>query len=258
MVGAMAVAAGFVLFSKPHWQQNLAYHDFADQRTLLGVPHFWNVVSNLPFLIVGLLGLRFILRDRESQVGKAFICSTERWPYLMLFLGVAFTAFGSAYYHLEPSNQRLVWDRLPMAVAFMALFSGVIAERMGIRIGLGLLGPLVTAGVGSVLYWACCDDLRPYYLVQFFPILAMPWLVLLFPPRYTGTSYLFAALGYYVLAKFCEHPGDAPIYEALGGAMSGHTFKHLLACLGAYQILRMLQRRQPTVREFARSGFRSS
>jgi hypothetical protein len=27
-------------------QQDQLYHVFADQRTLLGIPHFWNVVSN--------------------------------------------------------------------------------------------------------------------------------------------------------------------------------------------------------------------
>ena len=40
--------------------QNPAYHQFADQRTLLGVPHFWNVVSNFIFVLVGVMGLRFL------------------------------------------------------------------------------------------------------------------------------------------------------------------------------------------------------
>ena len=32
------------------------YHRFADQQTLLGIPNFWNVVSNLPFILVGAVG----------------------------------------------------------------------------------------------------------------------------------------------------------------------------------------------------------
>ncbi|MGC1960471.1 MAG: hypothetical protein WA683_22930, partial [Pseudolabrys sp.] len=41
----------------PPISQNQNYHDFADQRTILGIPHFWNVVSNLPFIAVGAAGL---------------------------------------------------------------------------------------------------------------------------------------------------------------------------------------------------------
>ena len=35
----------------PPIAQDPLYHAFADQRALLGVPHFWNVVSNLPFVL---------------------------------------------------------------------------------------------------------------------------------------------------------------------------------------------------------------
>ena len=47
------------LFLLPPIVQNQDYHDFADQRTLFGIPHFWNVVSNLPFVAVGAAGLAF-------------------------------------------------------------------------------------------------------------------------------------------------------------------------------------------------------
>src|SRR5262249_42879374 len=149
-----------------------------------------------------------------------------RWPYLLFFLGVGLAGFGSAYYHLRPDNDRLVWDRLPMAVAFMALVSAMIAERLGVWVGTRLLLPLVALGIASVLYWYWTEqmgrgDLRPYYFVQFFPMLALPVLLLLFPPRYTRTADLFVVLGWYFLAKLCEHPGDAPIF-ALGGWISGH------------------------------------
>ena len=40
----------------PAIPQPAEYHDFADQRGLAGIPHFWNVVSNLPFAIIGLVG----------------------------------------------------------------------------------------------------------------------------------------------------------------------------------------------------------
>ena len=37
--------------------QDPAYHAFADTRRIAGIPNFWNVVSNLPFLLAGLYGL---------------------------------------------------------------------------------------------------------------------------------------------------------------------------------------------------------
>jgi hypothetical protein len=243
LVGLGLAAAGG-LFSRPPLPQDLAYHRFADQRRWLGLPNFADVASNLPFLVVGLLGIRFVVRRNNVRPDGPFLTAAERWPYLLFFLGIAGTACGSAYYHLAPDNARLVWDRLPMAVAFMALFCAILSERLCPTLGKWLLGPAVLAGVGSVLYWARFDDLRPYYFVQFFPMAALPPLVLLFPPRYTGTRWLLAALACYVLAKVCEHPYDATIYRALGETVSGHTLKHLLAALAAYCLLRMLHSRR--------------
>jgi hypothetical protein len=249
VIGGLAVAGIAWLLCLPPLPQSPAYHHFADDRTLLGVPNLLNVVSNVPFLIVGIWGLWFVLRRPEG--GGTFLDPAERWPFALFFLGVGLTAFGSAYYHLHPDNDRLVWDRLPMSVAFMSLIAAVLAERIAVRLGTRLLVPLVVLGVATVLYWHWTEqqsrgDLRPYYFVQFYPMLALPLLLLLLPPRYTRTGDLFLALGWYVLAKVCEHPGDAPIYE-LGHVVSGHTLKHLAAAVGAYWVLRMLQHRFPDV-----------
>src|SRR5208337_888421 len=111
-VAAIAVLAGVAavyLFSGPPLPQSLAYHDFADQRTLLGVPHFANVLSNVPFLLLGLYGVAFLLRRDSVGPGRPFLAGSERWPYLVLFAGIGLTAFGSAWYHLAPSNERLLW-----------------------------------------------------------------------------------------------------------------------------------------------------
>jgi hypothetical protein len=242
----LTIFAVVVLFSRPPLPQNLAYHNFADQRTLLGVPNFWNVASNVPFLIVGVLGVVLVLRREDTRAQERFIIPAERWPYFFVFLGVGLTAFGSSYYHLEPNNDRLLWDRLPMTLAFMGLFSAMIAERISVRLGLALLGPLLAAGVASVVYWYYADDLRPYYLVQFYPGLAVLLMLLVFPARYSGTGYLLIALGCYTAAKFCEHPLDHWFYERMG--WSGHTLKHLLAALATFWIYRALQQRRPLPR----------
>ncbi len=232
-----------LLIVAPPISQNLTYHDFADQRTILDVPHFFNVVSNVPFAVVGVAGLLFLFSDRARRPGGPVDEPTVWLAYVILFAGVGLTAFGSAYYHLDPNNDRLFWDRLPMAVAFMGLFGAVIAERIDLRAGKILLMPLVVAGIWSTLYWRETDDLRPYYYMQFFPLAALPLILWLFPARYTRTGDLLAALGWYIVAKFCETPFDGTIF-AIGHLASGPTLKPLAAAMGTYQLLRMLQRRE--------------
>src|SRR5215468_12296437 len=102
---SVMVASMLGLLLLPPIAQNQHYHDFADQRTILGIPHFWNVVSNLPFIAIGAAGLW------QSRRDPAIIA---------LFLGILLTGFGSAYYHLDPNDSTLFWDRLPMAISFMA------------------------------------------------------------------------------------------------------------------------------------------
>lgn len=41
----------------------------------------------------------------------------------VLFAGVLLTSAGSTWYHLAPTNDSLVWDRLPMTLGFMGLFA---------------------------------------------------------------------------------------------------------------------------------------
>jgi hypothetical protein len=250
----VALASVFVL---PPIPQNQSYHTFADDRTLFGVPNFLNVASNLPFLLVGLLGLRLLLRRDVIRPGGPIRDAAERMPLLVLFVGVSLTAFGSAYYHLAPDNDRLVWDRLPMTVAFMGFFASMIGERISVRAGTWLLWPLVWLGFASVYNWAMGErhdagDLRLYAFVQFYPLVAIPVMMYLFPARYTRASDVIIALAWYLLAKVLEAgPVDHGVYRMLG-VVSGHTLKHLSAALGAYWLFRMVRDRRtiPTSADF--------
>ena len=85
--------------------------------------------------------------------------SSQRWPYVFFFAAIALTGVGSAYYHWHPDNDRLLWDRLPLAIAFMALFAIIIAERIDRRVGMWLFVPLVILGGGSVVYWHVTGNL---------------------------------------------------------------------------------------------------
>ena len=79
---------------------------------------------------------------------------SDAWPYLVFFIGVALVSAGSAYYHWAPSNNRLLWDRLPMSIAFMAFCSAIIADRIDAKAGnVWLLPVLIGLGVVSLAYW---------------------------------------------------------------------------------------------------------
>jgi hypothetical protein len=248
---AWAIVGLGIVFCVPPIPQDPRFHAFADDRTFFGVPNFLNVVSNVPFLIVGVLGLWLLLRhDAVGPEGRV-LEPAERWPLLVLFAGVFLTAFGSSYYHLAPDNDRLVWDRLPMTIAFMGFFASVIGERIGVRAGVWLLGPLVWLGLASVFNWTMGEhrdagDLRLYGFVQFYPMLTIPLMLYLFPARYTRAGDVIITLGWYLLAKLLElAPLDHGIYD-LGHIVSGHTLKHLSAAMGAYWLYRMVCYRKPT------------
>lgn len=235
----LLVVGGISLF--PAIPQDPAYHSFADQRTLLGVPHFWNVLSNLPFLLVGIYGLMVAGRAR-------YVDARERTAWMVLFIGVTLTCFGSSYYHLEPDNQTLVWDRLPMTIGFMGFFAATISERVNLKLGLRALPVLLAVGVASVAYWHFTEqagrgDLRPYVVVQFFPLLLIPLLIWAHPARYTRGADIVVAIVFYGSAKLFELL-DAPIYAA-GGVMSGHAIKHVAAAVATFWLARMLAQREP-------------
>lgn len=183
---AVAALIAIIALLVPPMPQPQDYHNFRDHRGWLGIPNFGDVASNVPFAIVGIWGLVFLVGMR----GGRFPDPRQRWFYEVMFAGLILTAVGSAYYHLAPDNDRLVWDRIPIMVVFMVLLAAVIAERVGIGLGLALFPVLETAGIGSVLVWRGGElqshgDLRFYAAVQVYAILIL-LLALLFPPKYTA------------------------------------------------------------------------
>ena len=175
-------------------RQDLSYHKFADSRTLLGVPNAWNVLTNAAFLVVALYGM---------YLGSA------KLSYYCIMVGTLLVAFGSAYYHWRPDNDSLVWDRLPMAVAFMALVAYVTNEKW--------LAPLMAFGILSVLYWHFTDDLRLYAVTQFGAVIV----VLL-----ADWERLWPVATLYTIAKILE-AADHKLTTIT--ATGGHPWKHVAA-----------------------------
>ena len=231
----------------PRVAQPASYHDFADHRAWLGIANFGDVASNGAFLVAGIWGL-WTLSRKTARV--EFIELRERWPYVVLFVGLILTACGSAYYHLAPDNARLVWDRLPMTVGFMSLVAAIIMERIDVKWGLYLLPILLAVGIASVIQWhlsetASRGDLRFYAAVQVYAVLVV-LLSLVMQPRYTR-SYDLAIVGaFYVAAKIFETE-DQRIFS-VSHMISGHTLKHLAAAGAGFWILRMLLKRKVLLR----------
>jgi hypothetical protein len=215
--------------------QALSYHGFADNRRIGGISNFFDVLSNLAFVLIGLYGLY-----KTSGNNRINMITENNVGYKVFFIGVALVGVGSGYYHLSPSNSTLIWDRIPMTIAFMALTSIIIGEFTSIRLGSKLLIPLVAIGLLSVLYWHWTEaaghgDLRPYILVQFLPMLVIPVILVCFKSVFSKVSGYWLLLSAYVIAKLFEH-FDREIYAA-SGFVSGHTLKHVVAAIGLYILL---------------------
>ena len=227
----LVVISFLVMKQIPAIEQNLQYHDFHDARTLLSIPNFWNVISNLPFAIIGLIG-----------VFKLKTIAGKNIQYFIFFLGIFLVAIGSSLYHISPNNQTLVGDRLPMTVAFMSLFSIVISEFINKKTGYLMLIPLLCLGLFSVWYWAITDDLRWYAMVQFYPIFAILFILIYYKSEYTKVFGYWILLIAYAIAKFLEH-NDSQVFNTLG-FISGHSLKHIISAIGLSVLLYSFLKRE--------------
>jgi hypothetical protein len=207
-VCALAAAVCAVVFGLlPPIPQPLEYHLFADARTLCcGVPNTLDVVSNIPFLLFGICG--FIVAALPGAaiapatstffVPIAFLDSAEQWCWIVFFVGCMLTAAGSGYYHWRPDNARLVWDRYPMTICFMEIWTQMLQERLEIGAAGGALMQVVFLSIGifSVYWWSRTDDLRLYFIVQVCPISFAPRVIF-------RTVFVFQS--HHHIQRYCVH-----------------------------------------------------
>lgn len=236
MVFVALVLAG-VLYAQAPIAQDQAYHAFADQRDWLAIPHFSDVISNLPFLIIGLMGIRYLLRAKDLKARPGY----RAW--MSFFIGVALVAPGSAYYHWNPNDHTLIWDRLPMTLAFMGVLCALLSEIVTPQVE-RFLGVFLGLGLASVWFWASSGDLSFYIWVQALSFGSILLLCILYPDETrSDRGKMILAFLAYGLAKFTESR-DTIIFEMTRGGMSGHTIKHLLAAMAIVYLFQMLKARK--------------
>ncbi len=241
IISLLAIVLTFSII--PAIEQDLNYHNFADDRVLFGIPNFCDVIGNLSFVLFGIMGLYYL---RSSNRSSHFTMQGERALWIIFFSSAVLVGLGSGYYHLNPNNATLVWDRLPMTIAFMSFFSLIIMEYIDAKAGLILCFLLLLIGGASVFYWSYSEsigqgDLRPYALVQFLPILLIPLMLWIFPSRYKGLRYLGYTLGWYIFSKLLEYFDDK-IFIILNKLISGHTLKTSRCFYGGIWYARVLEK----------------
>lgn len=229
-----AIAFGcaiLALIAEPHAvPQDQNYHRFA------GEPNPGNVWSNAAFLLAGLFGF-WRLRRGKSE--------------LVFATGAVLTALGSTIYHLAPTDETLVYDRLGMVIAFAA-FIHILMQHFDVDFR-GALPLLIAIGTLTIICWLALDDLRPYAVFQGFPVVLVVLGSFLLPHVYPRHGMLWIVTAGYVLAKVCEDR-DVAIYNWTHHAVSGHTLKHLVAGAAIFVAMLWLSRRRQPSAALPRAG----
>lgn len=200
---------------------------YVDSRSWLAVPNAGDVLSNLAFLAMGVWGFERLRTRHDAPVGASWF-----------FVGLILTCLGSGFYHLDPDMpQRLIADRLGMAVAFAGFLGIATSERISVRAAEAVLVLMMIAG--PLTAWVARDNLTPWAVVQYGGMALAVGLALTKPRLGAIGVPLGGVVVFYVLAKLFEL-GDAVVFEATGHIISGHTLKHLSAALAAWPVIRAL------------------
>jgi hypothetical protein len=227
---ALAALAAVASLALPRIEQPPAYHAFADQRTILGVVRGADVLSNLAFLAVALVAIA-----RLSDRGRARLTRGAEASLWTIAVALALTSVGSAYYHADPRDATLVWDRVPLALTLAGVFGVAIAQRLGSSPALLALPLLGVLAIASVVYWRASGNLMPYGVFQYGGGLAVV-LLLATTQRGDDRTPWLVAVGAYAIAKAFE-VADAVVFDATGGLLAGHAMKHAFAAAAAAAVL---------------------
>ena len=212
------------------------YHDFADQRAWLGLPHAMDVLTNLPFALMGVWGLVWLRRLPAGCIGAA-----QRVLAGVFFGGLLLTTLCSSFYHWAPDNAHLFIDRLGMSLAFTGLLGLAVADRISGRTGLALAAFIAIVAPATALIDARLGNMTPWAVLQGGGLALLAALALRRPRGGALGFSVGAVIAFYLLAKVLEL-ADAPVFALTQGIISGHSAKHVVAALAAWPVLWAVRR----------------
>ena len=134
----------------------------------------------------------------------------------LLIIHLILLALASSYYHINPSNQTLFWDILMIATTYI----------------------IVLIMFSNTNYWKYSDDLRLYLIILIGVLL---YLILKYYKNKNLRNYLYIIVIMNILFRFTEH-NDHEIYEFTNDQISGHTLKHIIAGIGIFYVIQLLQK----------------
>lgn len=224
---------GALAFFGPAFQQPAHYHDFADQRIWGALPHAMDVLSNLPFALWGVAGGWALVRALHWRA----VSGPQAGLAGLFFVGLIVTTGVSSYYHWQPDNAGLAWDRMGMVLAFAGLIGLATVQAVTARAGIVLAAVLVILGLVAVQVWAVTGNLLPWAVLQgggMVFILAATGLRPLQPESHLKIRWTWV-IGLYALAKMLEL-ADVAVFEFTNQLISGHSLKHIVASFSAWPV----------------------
>lgn len=225
---AMVISIITIIALSPLTQSQL-YHNFAEQRILFNIPHFGDVLSNLSFVVVGILLLWQSKTWQYTELYKGQYSLFKFLAYGSILLGL-----GSGYYHWAPVDITLAWDRATMILGFGVIFYDSCLRYNIFSVNKPLIGVSITTilFLCTIIFWLVTSRLEPYVFVQFFTMFI---LVVFAIKNYKEipSKHLFNMFVWYALAKLFENQ-DKTIFSYTNELISGHTLKHIAYAIALY------------------------
>ena len=188
-------------------------HGFVDQRSWWEIACAMDVLSNLPFALLGLMGLVCLFSHRRR------IPLAQRGLVTLFFIGLAVTAVASSWYHSQADDAGLAIDRLGMVVAFAGLLGLAAADRISARAGVALGLAVLVLGPLSVAVWFASGNVLAWAALQFGGMALVLWLIVI-----------------YAVAKIFEQADEA-VYALSSQLVAGHSIKHVVASFAALPVI---------------------